>query len=113
MANRMTLLVGIIFIAAGVSIAPSATTRPTGQQSGEIGRFQLLQAKFIAASKNKDNSIASFPMEGVFKIDTVTGETWIFFSITAEGEGGRREWRPIETLPHKSPPVEFLLEEKK
>jgi len=109
------MLIVIACIPVCISSAPSATTRPASEraQGADVGRFQLFQGRYSVTSRRKDNSVAVAPQEGIFKIDTVTGQTWVYFKAIIEDERIISDWEPIGPQPpQKNPLVEFFLEGK-
>ena len=73
-----------LFIASGVSVSAESTCK-------ECSRYQLLSGKHLAVGKGQ-----SVEMNNVFKIDTATGQTWIFIYGIQDNGSFTQEWRPIK-----------------
>jgi hypothetical protein len=64
------------------------------------GRFQLIEAEVTSANIRSDGNSAIVTDKKLFKIDTLTGESWYFFSAARDGkltEG----WYPVGELSPK------------
>jgi hypothetical protein len=68
----------IIAIAALIALSPS---HARADDKNQVGRFQIVSAG----------------PEDIFKIDTLTGETWQYFSGTDKNGKFRRGWSPVFT----------------
>ena len=89
----------IILIAATMLFIVSATgyAAPPAKESKEHnGRYQLFQGKHETIFANKAGETSSVKEESLFKIDTESGDTWIFFEIVSNKDGVRRFWVPIK-----------------
>ena len=102
MANRYSPLVVSLAVLLTLAVVIGVTGRRAESDEGRVGRFQI-------ASGCYESSIGEGPIQkddiltsncGVFKIDTVTGETWIYKErvntqsvISNEVTG---EWVPVD-----------------
>jgi hypothetical protein len=78
------------------------TGRRAGSDTGRVGRFQIASGCYLSSVGEgvieKDDVVLSTC--GIFKIDTVTGETWIYRervntqSVLRDEVTG--EWEPID-----------------
>jgi hypothetical protein len=101
-ANRYSPLV--VFLLAAVLaliVVIGGTGRRAESDTGRVGRFQIASGCYISSvgegALEKDDVLVSNC--GVFKIDTVTGQTWIYKerintqSIISNEVTG--EWEPV------------------
>ncbi len=101
MANRYSPLVILLAVILTLVLVIGITGRRAESDTGRVGRFQIASGCYLS-------SVGEGPIEkddiflsscGVFKIDTVTGETWIYKErvdtesiLTNEVTG---EWEPV------------------
>ena len=87
---RVTLvtLLALLLLALGITRAQS--NRPSAVP-GNPGKFQVLSAEYIHSGKNAD-----YKKPGVFRLNTETGETWIYVDMTDDQGKGAKFWTPIE-----------------
>lgn len=101
MANRYSPLVIVLAVVLTLVVVVGATGRRAESDTGRVGRFQIASGCYLSSVGEgiieKDDVLLS--KCGVFKIDTVTGETWIYRErvntqsvLTNEVTG---EWEPV------------------
>ena len=80
MANRYSPLVVSLAVVITIVVVVAVTGRRAESDMGRVGRFQIASGCYISSVGEgvieKDDVLVSNC--GVFKIDTVTGETWIY-----------------------------------
>ena len=102
MANRYSPLVVFLTVVLTLVVMIAATGRRAESDTGRVGRFQIAFGCYVSSVGDglidKDDILMSNC--GVFKIDTVTGETWIYGErvntqsvISNEVTG---EWRRVD-----------------
>lgn len=102
MANRYSPLFVSLVIVLGFIVVIGVTGRRAESDVGRVGRFQIASGCYLSSVGEgvieKDDIVVSSC--GVFKIDTVTGETWIYRErvntqsvLYNEVEG---EWEPVD-----------------
>ncbi|GEM_PF-5664753 len=67
-----------------------ADDRPASQTA--LGRFQLFQGYYTVSSGG-----TAFKENAVFKLDTVTGEVWVYFEGMDKNGKFFKRWLPTET----------------
>lgn len=65
----------------------------TDRTSTIPGRYQIVSGEYELAQKN--NFVALVPLKCVFRIDTQTGQTWLWVAFTDEGKLTQK-WVPTE-----------------
>src|SRR5229473_296767 len=94
-ALLVTLFVSVILLQI-----QAQETRPTqpldAQQNCIVGRFQLHEFDYVATALD---SGASGKQHGIFRIDTATGDVWLY--ITGIDKGGKLVsfWSKIDDSP--------------
>ena len=80
MANRYSPLVVFLTIVLTLVLVIAVSGRRAESNMGRVGRFQIASGCYLSSigegAIDKDDVYLSNC--GVFKIDTVTGETWIY-----------------------------------
>jgi len=62
-----------------------------------VGRYVLVEGHFSHASLyTQGDKQFEIPSQGIFKIDTVTGKTWLYSSVAVDGKDDST-WQPIQT----------------
>ncbi len=99
--NRYSLQVLPVAVLIIVIAAITLTGRRAESDTGRIGRFQVVSGCYVASIGKgvieKDDLLVSNC--GVFKVDTVTGDTWIYRervntqSVVKNEVTG--EWEPV------------------
>ena len=79
-----TLIIAAVFI-----VLPAV---PTHAASGQTGRYQLFQGEYRIGSVPDDTVTTG---KDVFKIDTVTGKTWVYMTGIDENRESFEFWREI------------------
>lgn len=102
MAKRYSPLVVFLTVVLTLVVAIAVTGRRAESDTGRVGRFQIASGCYVSSVGKgvieKDDILMSNC--GVFKIDTVTGETWIYGervntqSIISNEVTG--EWRRVD-----------------
>ena len=101
MANRYSPLVVFLAIVLTLVVVIGVTGRRVESDMGRVGRFLIASGCYVSSVGegmiDKDDVLLSNC--GVFKIDTVTGETWIYTErvntqsvLTNEVTG---KWEPV------------------
>jgi len=79
-ANRYSPLVVSLAVVLTLVVVIAVTGRRAESDMGRVGRFQIASGCYVSSVGKgvieKDDILVSNC--GVFKIDTVTGETWIY-----------------------------------
>ena len=80
MANRYSPLVVLLAVVFTLMVVITVTGRRAESDPGRVGRFQIASGCYVSGIGEgvfeKDDVLMSTC--GVFKIDTVTGQTWIY-----------------------------------
>ena len=93
--TKTNVAIALVIITALVAIG---APQPGAQsQQGQVGRYQLLSAQHTSIAEDIDHKIDVTKENDLFKIDTVTGETYILGNV---GENGRMtmRWVPVEKV---------------
>jgi hypothetical protein len=56
-----------------------------------VGRFQIINSSYVAVSGRTE-----IKTEGLFKIDTATGRTWLFFTGLSKDNQYVQKWTLID-----------------
>ena len=84
-------LIGVVIFASGCDFQNRATNCPDKK---DTGRFQLFQGYFNTFGPAAGNQTIVTDEEGIFKIDTVTGEIWKYEHFFSDGAWNNR-WDKI------------------
>ena len=78
--NKHQKILTAIAFALLVAVALAGDPKPESQPATGIGRFQLISGQVDRSWDIESEKKAGWPVEQhvVFKIDTVTGKTWIY-----------------------------------
>jgi hypothetical protein len=87
------MIVALVALATTGGVADEPTRAPSMART-QCGRYQLLHATFRSGGY-VDGKFSSGEEVGLFKIDTDTGKTWIYFDgVNKDGELIQK-WTPI------------------
>lgn len=95
MKNIMFLVVCVFAISA--CICSSSVHAAVQADSSQVGRYQLFQGVYRIGSLS-DNEMSE--AKDVFKIDTITGRTWVYMTGIDQNQESFEFWREIEEGPH-------------
>jgi hypothetical protein len=89
--NKYQKILTAIAVALLVAVALASDSRPESQPATGIGRFRLISGQIDRSWDIESVKKLVWPVEQhvVFKIDTVTGKTWIYERLSTSwgGEG--------------------------
>ena len=95
----------IIWLAIGVLVGGMSgyyQAPAVAQTSNTVGRYQLAQGSFTTMAIDTTSGTDYVKEATMFQIDTVTGQTWLFNSITVAAPAQvRRDWMPIPPPPSR------------
>lgn len=94
--GRIGILVCLVTLAAVVSFAVAMAAAAQRQTEAILqpGRFQLFEGRSKALVKTGPDQGTALDIVEVFKIDSQTGQTWIFRQIAGD-DGVVIRWHPI------------------
>jgi hypothetical protein len=76
----------IVLCVGALAVRAQSTPSPTGP----VGRYTLTESHFTVSGAG----VGGVDLQGLFKIDTVTGQTWTFVASTKNGTI-TEFWSPI------------------
>ena len=59
--------------------------------AGDVGQYQLVTGRFLVVAKGS----STYELNGVFKLDTKSGEAWVFAPYQ-EGDQQLLMWAPVQ-----------------
>jgi hypothetical protein len=91
-----TNIVNVLIVVVALLVIAAAQTRTQNQQS-QAGRYQLLSAQYRWPGIDAERKVVFDEGEHLFRIDSVTGETWILLFRAAPDLNGQFQsfWSPI------------------
>lgn len=102
--NKLVIaLTAIVFLILGFIIAKNIPNQATATQvlsnQNTLNSYALFQGNYEVLG-NVDEKISGMNATGIFKINTQTGDTWLFSYVIVDGVILKR-WIPINGLPEK------------
>jgi len=95
---RVVVVLLLLLTTSSLGAQPQATAKKTA--GGDVGRYQIVEVK--VSSLTSQGGIIDQPR--VFRIDTVTGATWLYFEDFDKQRGGVvAGWQAVREMTDLAP----------